>query len=87
MTDAFFDNRPSFMCVCGHKKNRHWNTRAQPNGPCQECACRAFDPEPLCACGHGKKTTTSRTATAKKRTSADAGNSDERRHDVGCAGP
>ena len=55
MTDAFFDNRPSFMCACRHKKSRHWNTAAQPRGPCRDCDCRAFTPEPLCVCGHGAK--------------------------------
>lgn len=55
MTDAFFDNRPSFMCGCGHKKNRHWNTATKPRGPCRECDCPAFTPEPMCVCGHGKK--------------------------------
>lgn len=55
MTDAFFDNRPSFMCACGHKKSRHWNTATQPRGPCRDCGCRAFTPEPMCLCGHGKR--------------------------------
>jgi hypothetical protein len=55
VTDAFFDNRPSFMCDCTHKKGRHWNTVAVPNGPCRDCGCRAFTPEPLCVCGHGQK--------------------------------
>lgn len=40
MTDAFFDNRPSFVCACGHKKSRHWNTATQPRGPCRDCGCR-----------------------------------------------
>ena len=55
MTDAFFANRPSFMCSCGHLRRRHWNTAAKPNGSCMDCACTAFTPEPMCRCGHGKK--------------------------------
>jgi len=55
MTERFFDNRPSFMCACGHKKGRHWITAAQPRGPCRDCGCAAFSPEAMCRCGHGKK--------------------------------
>lgn len=55
MTDGFFDNRPSFLCACGHLRRRHWNTAAKPNGPCRDCGCTAFRPEAMCRCGHGKK--------------------------------
>lgn len=52
-------NRPprpqSFVCTCGHRIGAHFNTKTQPQGPCGECGCRAFAPEPVCRCGHGKK--------------------------------
>lgn len=43
------------VCVCSHAKRLHWNTAKRPNGPCRECECRSFTPEPVCRCGHGKK--------------------------------
>lgn len=55
MTDGFFDNCPKFLCACGHLRRRHWNTAAEPNGPCYDCGCTAFSPEAMCRCGHGKK--------------------------------
>jgi len=48
-------SRPSFVCNCGHRTGRHFNTKARPNGPCRDCGCTAFTPELLCVCGHGKK--------------------------------
>jgi hypothetical protein len=47
--------RPSFVCDCGDLKRQHWISAKQPNGPCMVCGCRAFTPEPLCTCKHGKK--------------------------------
>lgn len=45
----------SFICTCQHRKRQHLHTKTQPNGPCADCSCTAFDPEPSCKCGHGKK--------------------------------
>jgi len=43
------------VCTCAHGKAHHWFATNSPNGPCRECACTAFVPEPVCVCGHGKK--------------------------------
>src|SRR5258708_35190906 len=43
------------VCTCTHGKTQHWFTKSSPNGPCRECACKAFTPEATCECGHGKK--------------------------------
>jgi hypothetical protein len=43
------------VCTCGHGKARHWFATNSPSGPCRECACMGFIPEPVCQCGHGKK--------------------------------
>lgn len=61
--------RPSFVRSCGHRAGVHFNTKERPNGPCRECRCQAFTPEPLCRCGHGRKRT--RRVRASRRTSAD----------------
>ena len=43
------------VCTCTHGKAQHWFAKSSPKGPCRECACKAFMPEPVCECGHGKK--------------------------------
>jgi hypothetical protein len=43
------------VCTCTHGKAQHWFATSSPKGPCRECACKAFMPEPVCECGHGKK--------------------------------
>lgn len=43
------------VCTCSHAKRLHFCTKTKPAGPCRECDCRSFDPEPICRCGHGKK--------------------------------
>jgi hypothetical protein len=43
------------VCTCTHGKSQHWFAKSNPKGPCRECDCKAFMPEPVCECGHGKK--------------------------------
>ena len=43
------------VCTCTHGKTQHWFAKSSPEGPCRECTCKAFMPEPVCECGHGKK--------------------------------
>jgi len=55
MSRRFMNYRPTFICRCLHQKREHWHTKEKPQGPCSHCGCRAYTPEPMCGCGHGKK--------------------------------
>jgi hypothetical protein len=57
-----FPTTRGFVCTCTHRRTGHYFSAATPKGPCRECACREFTPEPKCKCGHGKKAHT-KTAT------------------------
>jgi len=46
---------PTNVCECSHRKGKHWFTTTSKKAPCLECACTSFTPEPVCRCGHGKK--------------------------------
>lgn len=43
------------VCTCAHSKRDHWCTKLRPQGRCLVCPCSAFNAEPVCRCGHGKK--------------------------------
>lgn len=47
--------RGAYVCDCSHRRGDHYNTKQNPNGPCQLCGCSNFTPEPVCRCGHGNK--------------------------------
>lgn len=49
-----FDQRV-LICTCTHSKRDHVITKRVPSGPCHDCGCLSFTPEPVCRCGHGKK--------------------------------
>lgn len=42
------------VCTCRCLKRRHFIAKFN-KGPCLDCPCLAFIPEPTCKCGHGKK--------------------------------
>ena len=47
--------RPGFVCTCIHRRTSHYFSTRTPKGPCRECGCTEFTPEPMCKCDHGKK--------------------------------